>query len=120
MNFYVTTFTDENVYQNDEPYDEIKYPNGQPTKGDPSILQSYITRRVDQQLNYFSGTKYISSFGDLSTKYINQIKLPDCPRLLDITLGSDAPEYFNDETLSPFELYTEIDEKSFLKHKISL
>ena len=112
LNFYVTTFTDENVYQNDEPYDEIKYPNGQPTKGDPSILQSYITGRVDQQLNYFSGTKYISSFGDLSTKYINQIKLPDCPRLLDITLGSDAPEYFNDETLSPFELYTEIDENT--------
>jgi hypothetical protein len=28
LNFYVTTFTDENTYSNDEPFNEDKYPNG--------------------------------------------------------------------------------------------
>jgi len=33
---------------------------------------------------------------------------------LDITLGSDAPGYFNNENLNPFELYTELDDQTGL------
>ena len=114
LNFYVTTFTDENTYQNPEPFNEDKYPNGIPTVVTPSVESSYKYGRVDQQLNYFAGSSYISSLGDLSTKYANQVKIPNTPRLLDITLGSDAPDYFNNENLNPFELYTEVDDATGL------
>ena len=114
LNFYITTFTDENTYPNDEPYNEDKYPNGQSTKEVPSVVEAYKTGRVDQQLNYFAGSSYISSLGDLSTKYVNQVNMPACPRLLDITLGSDAPDYFNNEVLDPFKLYTDVDDETGL------
>lgn len=110
LNFYVTTFVDENIYQNDEPYNEDKYPKGIPTKVLPSVQEAYQYGRVDQQLNYFAGSQYISSMGDLSTKYVNQVKFPNTPHLLDITLGSDAPGYFNNENLNPFELYCDVDD----------
>lgn len=65
-------------------------------------------------MNYFAGSSYISSLGDLSTKYVNQVNMPACPRLLDITLGSDAPDYFNNEVLDPFKLYTDVDDETGL------
>lgn len=108
LNFYVTTFVDENTFQVDEAYDETKYPNGIPTVISPSVAEGYKNGKVDQQLNYFAGSKYISSFGDLSLKYLNEIHFPNTPRLLDISLGSDAPGYFNAETLNPLELDTEL------------
>lgn len=114
LNFYITTFVDENTFQNDEAFNEDKYPNGMPTKVLDSVTEAYQYGRVDQQLNYFAGSSYISSLGDLSTKYANQVKIPNTPRLLDITLGSDAPGYFNNENLNPFELYTEIDDATGL------
>jgi len=110
LDFYVTTFVDEILYKTNESYDAAKYPNGIPTVISPSILESFKSGSVDQQLNYFAGSPYISSLGDLSTKYPNQIKYANAPHLLDITLGSDVPEYFNNETLDPFELHTERDE----------
>ena len=109
LNFYVTTFVDENVFQTSEAYDEAKYPNGIPTPVSPSVLVGYQSGAPDQQLNYFAGSEYISSLGDLSTKYINQADIVNTPRLLDITLGSDVPGYFNNETLDPFNLHTELD-----------
>ena len=106
LNFYITTFVDENIFQNSEAYSEEKYPNGQNTVVSPSIEHGYKYEHVDQQLNYFAGSSYISSLGDLSTKYLNQIKFPNTPRLLDITLGSDYPGYLNKENINPFQLYT--------------
>ena len=114
LNFYITTFVDENTFQNNEAFNEDKYPNGMPTKVLDSVSEAYQYGRVDQQLNYFAGSSYISSLGDLSTKYANQVKIPNTPRLLDITLGSDAPGYFNNENLNPFELYTEVDDSTGL------
>lgn len=114
LNFYITTFVDENTFQNDEAFNEERYPNGMPTKVLDSVTEAYQYGRVDQQLNYFAGSSYISSLGDLSTKYANQVKIPNTPRLLDITLGSDAPDYFNNEPLNPFELYTEVDDQTGL------
>ena len=108
LNFYVTTFVDENTFQTEEAYDEAKYPNGIPTVISPSVEEGYKSGKVDQQLNYFAGSKYISSFGDLSLKYLNEIHFPSTPRLLDITLGSDAPDYKNEEVLNPLELDTEL------------
>lgn len=109
LNFYVTTFVDENVFQTPEAYNEEKYPNGIPTVVSPSVLVGYQSGAPDQQLNYFAGSEYISSLGDLSLKYINQADIINTPRLLDITIGSDVPGYFNNETLDPFNLHTELD-----------
>ena len=122
LNFYVTTFVDENTFQAAEAYNEAKYPNGIPTIVSPSVAEGYRTGKVDQQLNYFAGSKYISSFGDLSLKYLNEIHFPSTPRLLDITLGSDAPGYFNNEKLNPLELDTEVNADGTVKagHEKSL
>ena len=109
LNFYVTTFVDENVFQTSEAYDPAKYPDGIPTPVSPSVLVGYQSGAPDQQLNYFAGSEYISSLGDLSLKYINQADIVNTPRLLDISLGSDIPGYFNNETLDPFNLHTELD-----------
>ena len=111
LNFYITTFVDENVSQVPEAYNAEKYPDGIPTIVSDSVKQSYKSGSVDQQLNYFAGSSYISSLGDLSTKYVNQVKIPNTPRLLDITLGSDVPGYFNNIKPDPFELYTEADDE---------
>ena len=115
LDFYVTTFVDENVFQTAESYNEAKYPNGIPTVVSPSVLVGYQSGAPDQQLNYFAGSEYISSLGDLSLKYINQADIVNTPRLLDITLGNDHPKYFNNETLDPFNLHTEVDNTGAVK-----
>lgn len=122
LNFYVTTFVDENTFQTDEAYNEAKYPNGIPTTISPSVAEGYRSGKVDQQLNYFAGSNYISSLGDLSLKYVNQVDMPNATRLLDISLGSDVPGYFNAETLDPFNLYTEVNVDGTVKagHEKSL
>jgi len=110
LNFYVTTFIDEMTFQTSEAYSEAKYPDGIPTPVSPTVLEQYKNGAPDQQLNYFAASKYISSLGDLSVKYVNQVDMPNCPRLLDIKLGNDAPGYYNGETLDPFNLDAEIDD----------
>ena len=97
LNFYITWFTDENTFANTEAYSAIKYPNGMDTIVSSGVLEGFRSGTVDEQLNYFSGADYISSFGDLSTKYITELNWPQGAKLLDIRLGSDAPDYFNNK-----------------------
>lgn len=97
LNFYITWFTDENTFANTEAYSAIKYPDGMETVVSDGVLEGFKSGTVDEQLNYFSGADYISSFGDLSTKYITEVAWPQGAKLLDINLGSDAPDYFNNK-----------------------
>ena len=122
LNFYVTTFVDENTFQTEKAYSEAEYPDGIPTAISPSVAEGYRSGQVDQQLNYFAGSNYISSLGDLSLKYVNQVDMPNATRLLDISLGSDVPGYYNAETLDPFNLYTEVNVDGTVKagHEKSL
>ena len=122
LNFYVTTFVDENTFQTKEAYNEGKYPNGIPTDPSPSVVEGYKSGQVDQQLNYFAGSSYISSVGDLSLKYLNEVHFPNTPRLLDISIGSDVPGYFNAEVPDPFDLCTEVNSDGTVKsgHEKSL
>ena len=107
LNFYITWFTDENTFANSEPYSAIKYPNGMDTIVSDGVLEGFRSGTVDEQLNYFSGADYISSFGDLSTKYPTEVSWPQGAKLLDIRLGSDAPEYFNNKLkVANFDLGT--------------
>ena len=110
LDFYITTFIDEIPVRASEAYNEAKYPNGMPTYVSESALSGYKDGRVDQQLNYFAGSAYISSLGDLSTKYATEMHFPNTPRLLDITLGSDIPGYFSSETPNPLEIDAGVDQ----------
>ena len=107
LNFYITWFTDENTFANTEAYSAIKYPDGMDTIVSSGVLESFKSGTVDEQLNYFSGADYISSFGDLSTKYATEVAWPQGAKLLDITLGSDAPNYYNNKLkVANFDLGT--------------
>jgi len=107
LNFYITWFTDENTFANSEAYSAIKYPDGMDTIVSTGVLESFKSGTVDEQLNYFSGADYISSFGDLSTKYATEVAWPQGAKLLDITLGSDAPNYYNNKLkVANFDLGT--------------
>ena len=107
LNFYITWFTDENTFANTEAYSAIKYPDGMDTIVSEAVLEGFKSGTVDEQLNYFAGGDYISSFGDLSTKYPTEVAWPQGSKLLDIRLGSDAPDYFNNKLkVANFDLGT--------------
>lgn len=48
-----------------------------------------------QQLSYIGGAQYISSLGDISLKYPDELYLTELKRLKDIRLGNDTPGYSN-------------------------
>lgn len=48
-----------------------------------------------QQLVYFGGAEYLSSLGDLSKKYLDQLFMSGAKRLRDLRIGSDVSGYFN-------------------------
>lgn len=90
---YVFYFTDE------IPGDPVKYDgvNVVRTHVPESTIQAYKTapETPNEQLNYIPGLDYLSSLGDLSTSYISEFQLRKGKRLLDLILGSDAPDYKN-------------------------
>ena len=53
------------------------------------------TANYPQQLVYFGGAEYLSSLGDLSKKYIDQLWISGAYRLKDLCIGSDVPGYWN-------------------------
>lgn len=53
------------------------------------------TANVTQQIVKWGGAEYMSSLGDLSTKYLNELWLSGAKRLKDLIVGSDVPGYFN-------------------------
>ena len=53
------------------------------------------TPNFQQQLVYFGGAEYLSSLGDLSKKYPDQLFMSSAKRLRDLRVGSDVPGYFN-------------------------
>jgi hypothetical protein len=53
------------------------------------------TPNFGQQLTYIGGSEYISSLGDISLKYPDEIYLTGLKRLRDIRLGNDEPGYLN-------------------------
>ena len=63
----------------------------------PPILQESIKNslQMSQQLAYIGGIEYISSFGDMSLKYVNEFKAQKAKRLQELILGNENPNYFN-------------------------
>ena len=91
-----------------------KTPQGKPVKfqGTPvettvstSALEGFkITPSLSQQITRIPGPDYISSLGDLSTKYFDEFKIKMGKRLIDLILGSDIEGYFNNRNMTAFEL----------------
>ena len=52
-------------------------------------------RALTQQLFYIGGGEYISSLGDLSLKYPDELYLTSLKRLKDIRVGNDTPGFYN-------------------------
>lgn len=52
-------------------------------------------KQKTQQLVYWGGGEYISSLGDLSKKYLDQLTISTASRLTDLIVGSEEPGYFN-------------------------
>lgn len=89
---YVFTFNDKTPSGN-----SVKY-QGTPVQTTVSDSVSDGYRRTPQfpeQIIYVPGADYLSSMGDLSLKYLSQLTIPAGKRLLDLDVGSDAPDYFN-------------------------
>ena len=108
LDLYLTQFVDQDGYSNTTPYKAALYTNGMETTVSDDIVASYRSGIVDEQLNYLSGSNYLSSIGDMSIRYPSEVHYTQGNRLLDITLGSDIPGYFNDKLTesSAFELGT--------------
>ena len=70
-----------------------------------SILDGFkMTPNLSQQITRIPGPAYISSLGDLSTKYLDQFQMETAKRLLDLTLGSDIEGYYNNRSMANFIL----------------
>lgn len=53
------------------------------------------TPMFSQQLMYIGGLEYVSSLGDLSTKYFDELKIEPAIRLKELILGNENPGYKN-------------------------
>ena len=98
--FEITPFLSQYVFTYND-----KQPSGEPVKyqGMPvkttcgaSVSDGYkMTPGFPEQIIIVPAEDYISSLGDLSLKYLSQFTLLNGKRILDLNIGSDAPDYFN-------------------------
>ena len=93
---YVTTFVDDVRLTTTEAYSPAKYPSGMPSMVPDSLLSEYKKETKQQEINYLPAGDFLSSMGDLSSKYLDSIDIVHGKRLLDLTIGSDAPGYYNE------------------------
>ena len=78
--------------------DPIKSTNQQTVliKGKEDLQKSFLsTAGLQQQLFYIPGASYLSSFGDLSLKYLDEFFLNSANRIVDLKLGNPSPLYRN-------------------------
>lgn len=77
------------------------------------------TANFPQQLVYFGGAEYLSSLGDLSKKYIDQLFMSGARRLKDLRIGSDVPGYWNNmmntDSFKPDDAATVVDSNGNIK-----
>ena len=98
--FEITPFLNQYVFTYND-----KQPSGEPVKYQgipvvttcsPSVSDGYkATPGFPEQIIIVPAEDYVSSLGDLSLKYLSQFTLMNGKRILDLNIGSDAPDYFN-------------------------
>lgn len=99
-NFSVTPFLNQYVFTYND-----KQPNGSPVKYQGIAVETECSDSVtegykksptsSEQIVIVPASDYVSSLGDLSIKYLSQLTIIGGKRLLDLNVGSDAPDYFN-------------------------
>ena len=101
LNQYVFTYIDKTYSGR-----SVKY-QGVPINAyvSDSILDGFKKKpNLTQQITRIPGPEYISSFGDLSTKYLDQFQMFNAKRLVDLILGSDIEGYYNNRSMANFIL----------------
>jgi len=72
---------------------------------DSNAQQAFKGKRsLQEQIFRIGGGEYISSLGDLSKFYINELNLTQLKRLKDLHFGSDDPGYYNRLAIKTFAL----------------
>lgn len=92
---YCTVFLDVTPIRPFKRYDAIK---GVPVAIEPPKATQEAIRDgsdLQQQLIYIYGPEYVKSLGDLSTKYLDELKIAQATRLRELRLGSDYTGYNN-------------------------
>ena len=76
----------------------IKANDGETLKINPPTknFKGAQTNILTQQLLYIPAAQYVSSFGDVSTKYLNALFLRNSIRLKELIVGNDTYGYRND------------------------
>ena len=94
---YVSYFIDEVPTEPQKYTAKDTEADGVWTKTPLDVEATYktVAEMPNEQLNYIPGVDYLSSMGDLSTSYFSEFTLTAGKRLLDLTLGSDIPDYEN-------------------------
>ena len=117
---YIFYYTDEQAGENTKYNDNADEQEGVWTKVPSDKEGSYKTdiNSPNSQLCYIPGMNYLSSLGDLSISYIDELHLKQGLRLLDITLGSDVPGYYNELIVpSKFDLNDSLNDMETNNHK---
>ena len=98
--FNVTPYLKQYItlYYDEMPMEAIKATDGETLKINPPEKNEKEAQKqiLTQQLLYIPGPQYISSFGDVSTKYLNELFLRNSIRLKELIVGNDIYGYRND------------------------
>lgn len=98
--FHVTPYLKQYItlYYDEMPMEAIKATDGETLKINPPEKNEKEAQKeiLTQQLLYIPGPQYISSFGDVSTKYLNELFLRNSIRLKELIVGNDIYGYRND------------------------
>lgn len=89
-------------------FDKLATPNQYCEDGDSVTIKATEGLRVtlnetpnkQDQLLYLGGMEFISSLGDLSTKYVDRLDISSAKRLKDLILGNDNPDYYNNRLIN--------------------
>lgn len=106
---YVSVLVDETTRSLPVKYSATQEEaDGKWTELGEDILSPYrvTPESPNEQLVYLPAVDYLSSMGDLSTKYFSEIHLTAGKRLLDLCFGSDVPGYMSNalDASKPLEL----------------
>lgn len=98
------------IRYDDTPTPSIKFEkdpiNVQPPEGVLNAVRHQP--EFTQQLVYFGGSEYISSLGDLSLNYPDELVIGPAKRIKNIIIGNDTPGYYNNGMLDDgFEIAAE-------------
>lgn len=100
LTFNITPYLKQYItlYYDEDALPAIKANDGETLKINPpnKNFKGAQTDILTQQLLYIPAAQYVSSFGDVSTKYLNVLFLRNSIRLKELIVGNDTYGYRND------------------------